>query len=118
MRITVIGLLLALPGLTFFLYSSEIGNSPQWMYFWPNYAWCAAVLFIAALVLAAKRARFSIWLVSLIAGNLALVGFCVWMASLLARGYKDTEIAWILVFPIQVFIIFVAVMAHRIIFLD
>jgi hypothetical protein len=40
------------------------------------------------------------------------------MASLLARGYKDTEIAWILVFPIQVFIIFVAVMAHRIIFLD
>jgi hypothetical protein len=113
-RALSVALLLVLPGATFLAYLQFIGaTSFEWRLFLLNYAWCSAVLYGCVLILMAFRANFGLWLTTLVAGNAALIGFCVWMASLLARGYRDTEIAWILIFPIQVFIIAFTVLAHR-----
>lgn len=113
MRAILIAALLGLPGVIFFAYSSSIhSGSFDWRYFAPNYAWCAGILYGAALILAVMRAKFRTWLVALAAGNIALLGFCLWMACLLSRGYRDTEIAWMLLFPFQVFTMAVACVAN------
>jgi len=109
MKALAIILLLALPGATFLAYSQFIGNAGfEWRNFLANYAWCSAVLYIFALILIGMRASLRVCLTILGAGNVALIGFCVWMASLLARGYRDTEIAWVLLFPVQASLIAVA----------
>lgn len=113
MRVIAIVSLLVLPGPIFLAYSQFIGNTGfEWKHLLANYAWCSAVLYCSALILMGARASVTLWLATLAAGNAALIAFCFWMASLLARGYRDTEIAWVLLFPAQALVIALAVLAH------
>lgn len=113
MRAMFVIFLLAFPGVTFLVYVRMLDQaSPEWKYFWLNYAWCAAGLFVSVIVLAALRVRFSTWLIALVAGNVALIAFCLWMAYVISRGYRDTEIAWIFPFPFQIVAMAVACSAR------
>jgi len=101
-KLLLVALLLALPALQYSVYSSFVGNpDPEPRFFLPNYIWCSALLYAAVPILAATRAAIRRWVLTLLAGNVALAAFCVWMAVLLAAGYRDTSIAWILLFPVQ-----------------
>jgi hypothetical protein len=94
--------LLFLPAGIFIIYSLFTGaRALNFEYVWGNYLWCSAVLYVGIAVLMLVRVSRAIQIQALAWGNAALVGFCLWMASLMARGYVDLAIAWILLFPIQ-----------------
>jgi hypothetical protein len=115
MRALLIAALLGMPGAVFLAYTSVIGDGvPEWTYFWYNYVWCAAVLYAAAFVLRATRAKFRTWVIALIGGNLGLIGFCLWMANFFSKGYRDAEILWALLFPVQVLTIGIACRADTV----
>jgi hypothetical protein len=122
-RAVLVIALLALPGVIFLVYSrltdriywkdGKYGKYAYWKYIVGNYAYCSAVLYASAVVLLALRASFAVWVVALLAANAALVGFCAWMAILVAKGSRDLGLAWVFVlFPAQIFIMALALLAR------
>lgn len=102
MGIAAVIALLALPAGIFLGYSSIKGDGvTSWYYLWGNYLWCSSVLYVGFVVLVLVRASRTTQISALIWGNASLAAFCIWMVSLIARGYVDLAIAWILLFPVQ-----------------
>jgi len=108
---SVVIALLALPGGIFLVFSRLTGDM-NWKYFPANYAWCSAIPYASAVVLLAVHASFAVWVIALLACSATLVGFCVWMATLLARGHVDFNPLWIFLFPAQIIAMVLALLVH------
>jgi hypothetical protein len=110
--------LLALPGGIFMGYSRLIDSRPirggYWKYILANYVWCSAVLYASAAILLAVHASFTVWVIALSAANAALVGFCVWMAILVVKRYRDIALLWIFLIPGQIGAMAIALLAWRV----